>query len=327
MYSVMWSEHCSYKSSKVHLRTFGELTPGDPDRQAAGRHRRERRRGRHRSGLRRHLQGRVAQPPVLRRAVPGRGHRGRRHRPRHPGHGRAPDRRDGSAPLRPAGRPRHGPGAARGRRRRRRLRQLPRSAQHRRRGGLRRAPTPATRWSTRSASACCGTRTCTWPRPPGAGNKVILYGAATGGDGIGGASVLASETFEAATTGRPPGKAAREAPGRAGRRPVHGEAADRVHPRAVRRQAGHRHPGLRRGRHLLRHLRAGRGRRRRHARRARRRAAARLHAEPRGDPDERVAGTDDGGRRAATTSTRSWPSAASGTCRPPWSARSPTATG
>src|SRR5690242_1368982 len=26
MYSVMWSEHCSYKSSKVHLRTFGELT-------------------------------------------------------------------------------------------------------------------------------------------------------------------------------------------------------------------------------------------------------------------------------------------------------------
>ncbi|WP_166352345.1 phosphoribosylformylglycinamidine synthase subunit PurL [Phytoactinopolyspora limicola] len=25
MYSVMWSEHCSYKSSKVHLRTFGEL--------------------------------------------------------------------------------------------------------------------------------------------------------------------------------------------------------------------------------------------------------------------------------------------------------------
>jgi phosphoribosylformylglycinamidine synthase II len=31
----------------------------------------------------------------------------------------------------------------------------------------------------------------------GAGNKVILYGAATGGDGIGGVSVLASETFDA----------------------------------------------------------------------------------------------------------------------------------
>jgi len=26
MYSVMWSEHCSYKSSKVHLEQFGELT-------------------------------------------------------------------------------------------------------------------------------------------------------------------------------------------------------------------------------------------------------------------------------------------------------------
>jgi len=26
MYAVMWSEHCSYKSSKVHLRRFGETT-------------------------------------------------------------------------------------------------------------------------------------------------------------------------------------------------------------------------------------------------------------------------------------------------------------
>src|SRR6201992_4514023 len=27
MYSVMWSEHCSYKSSKVHLRQFGAKVP------------------------------------------------------------------------------------------------------------------------------------------------------------------------------------------------------------------------------------------------------------------------------------------------------------
>mgnify|MGYP006281494339 FL=1 len=27
MYSVMWSEHCSYKSSKVHLRQFGSKQP------------------------------------------------------------------------------------------------------------------------------------------------------------------------------------------------------------------------------------------------------------------------------------------------------------
>jgi phosphoribosylformylglycinamidine synthase subunit PurL len=30
MYSVMWSEHCSYKSSKVHLRRFSELAPETP---------------------------------------------------------------------------------------------------------------------------------------------------------------------------------------------------------------------------------------------------------------------------------------------------------
>ncbi|MGZ4626029.1 MAG: AIR synthase-related protein, partial [Kineosporiaceae bacterium] len=29
MYNVMWSEHCSYKSSKVHLRRFGETTTDD----------------------------------------------------------------------------------------------------------------------------------------------------------------------------------------------------------------------------------------------------------------------------------------------------------
>src|SRR5690625_7146922 len=30
MYSVMWSEHCSYKSSKVHLRKFSELPQETP---------------------------------------------------------------------------------------------------------------------------------------------------------------------------------------------------------------------------------------------------------------------------------------------------------
>ena len=57
-------------------------------------------------------------------------------------------------------------------------------------------PTSATRSSTPSASACCATRTCTWPRQR-RGNQVVLYGARTGGDGIGGVSVLASETFDA----------------------------------------------------------------------------------------------------------------------------------
>jgi phosphoribosylformylglycinamidine synthase II len=35
MYSIMWSEHCSYKSSKVHLRQFGEKQPPS-DRMLAG---------------------------------------------------------------------------------------------------------------------------------------------------------------------------------------------------------------------------------------------------------------------------------------------------
>ncbi|PRY60691.1 phosphoribosylformylglycinamidine synthase subunit PurL [Glycomyces artemisiae] len=30
MYSIMWSEHCSYKSSKVHLRQFGQKNPRTP---------------------------------------------------------------------------------------------------------------------------------------------------------------------------------------------------------------------------------------------------------------------------------------------------------
>src|SRR5215831_11988365 len=30
MYSIMWSEHCSYKSSKVHLRQFGEIPQETP---------------------------------------------------------------------------------------------------------------------------------------------------------------------------------------------------------------------------------------------------------------------------------------------------------
>ncbi|GAA2091835.1 phosphoribosylformylglycinamidine synthase subunit PurL [Microlunatus panaciterrae] len=43
----------------------------------------------------------------------------------------------------------------------------------------------------------------------GRGNKVILYGAATGGDGIGGVSVLASETFDVADDGTRSGPAKR----------------------------------------------------------------------------------------------------------------------
>ncbi len=58
----------------------------------------------------------------------------------------------------------------------------------------------------------------------GAGNKVVLFGSRTGPDGVGGASVLASATF-----GEDGGQGGEAALG-AGRRPVHGEAARRVLP-------------------------------------------------------------------------------------------------
>ena len=64
----------------------------------------------------------------------------------------------------------------------------------------------------------------------GVGNQVILYGARTGGDGIGGVSVLASRDLRRRRSG--------QAAQRAGRRPVHGEAAHRVHPRDLRGRAG-----------------------------------------------------------------------------------------
>ena len=101
MYSVMWSEHCSYKSSKRHLRQFAERIPlqakdillvgmgenaGVVD---VGR------------GFRSHVQGGVAQPPELRRALPGCGYGRRWHRARHLDDGRATGRGDGLAAVRP----------------------------------------------------------------------------------------------------------------------------------------------------------------------------------------------------------------------------------
>ena len=84
IFSVMWSEHCSYKSSRLHLKklpTRGKLVAAGPGRER--RHHRYRRRLRHR------LQDRIAQPPELHRAVPGRGDRRRRNPARHLHHGRA----------------------------------------------------------------------------------------------------------------------------------------------------------------------------------------------------------------------------------------------
>ena len=102
MYSVMWSEHCSYKSSRRHLRPFPTEAPWVLVGPGRGRGR-DRRRRRHR-GRGPH---REPQPPVGGRALPGRGHRRRRHHPRHLLDGRPPDRADGPAALRAARRRAH----------------------------------------------------------------------------------------------------------------------------------------------------------------------------------------------------------------------------
>ena len=213
------------------------------------------------------LQGRVAQPPELRRALPGRGHRRRRHRPRHPRDGRPPGRRDGPAALRRAPTTRTPPGCCPA--------SSPASAATATAwacptSAARSSSTPATRatrWSTRCASACMRQRTAAGQGRTGPGNMVVLLGAKTGRDGIGGVSVLASATFDE----REPGKR----PVGAGRRPVHREAAHRGVPGAVRRRPGRRHPGPRRRRPDLRAHRDCAGAGTRHARRPGPGAAAR----------------------------------------------------
>ena len=138
MYAVMWSEHCSYKSSKVHLAYFGETTtPAMRERMLAGigenagvvtigdgwavtfkieSHN-------HPSYVEPYQGAATGVGGIVRDIMAMGARPGRRRRTR-------------CASGRPT--PRHAPGAARRRRGRRRLRQLARPAQHRRRGRLRR---------------------------------------------------------------------------------------------------------------------------------------------------------------------------------------------
>ena len=74
----------------------------------------------------------------------------------------------------------------------------------------------------------------------GPGNVLVLLGASTGRDGIGGASVLASAELDEARRG--------QAPVGADRRPVRGEEAARVLPRAARARAARLAAGPRRRR-------------------------------------------------------------------------------
>ena len=161
IFSVMWSEHCSYKSSRVHLKKL----PTDRAARAAGA-RRERRRGRHRRRPRRGLQDRVPQPPVVHRTLPGCGDRRRRHHPRHLHDGRAAHRAHELAAVRIArwtGRRAQPPHRRRRRRRHRRLRQQHRHCDGRRRDRVRRLAIRGTRWSTSSALGLRKPTRSSWP--------------------------------------------------------------------------------------------------------------------------------------------------------------------
>ena len=132
LFSALWSEHCSYKSSRLHLRrlpTKGPHVLQGPGENAGivdvG------------GGFGPRLQDREPQPPVVHRAVPGRGDGGGRHPPRHLHDGRPPHRAPRLAPLRTGRRAGHAVPSRRGRRRDLPLRQLLRVPDRRGRGGLR----------------------------------------------------------------------------------------------------------------------------------------------------------------------------------------------
>ncbi len=95
IFSAMWSEHCSYKSSRIHLKNLPTTGPArDP-----GARRKRRDRG-HRRRAGRRVQDGVAQPSVVPRALPGRGDRRRRHPAGHLHDGRPAHRVSRLAPLR-----------------------------------------------------------------------------------------------------------------------------------------------------------------------------------------------------------------------------------
>ena len=187
MFSLLWSEHCSYKHSQeaaAHAADRGRARRHGPGRER-GRRRRRRRPGRR-------VQGRVAQPPERGRAVPGRGHRRRRHPARHLRHRRAADRGARLAALRRAHQRRAratcsttpSPGSATTATRSASRRSAARSTS--------RARTSRTASSTRWRSASPTQDRMIRSAAAGVGNVVVLFGASTGRDGIGGASVLAS---------------------------------------------------------------------------------------------------------------------------------------
>ena len=255
---------------------------------------RERRRHADRRRLGSGLQDRVAQPPVRGRAIPGRGHRGRRHPARRLRDGRATDRGPRRAPLRRPGRRPDTPPRQRGRQGGRRLRQLRWRPDGGRRAGLRPVlpGQPARerhgdRAHARGRDRARGRARSREPRDPvRVGDRARRHRRRVGprlGDV------------------RRPGSL--EAAGGPGRRPVRGEAAHRGDPGDPRGGPRRRPLRPRCGRDHLRRLGDRGSRADRHpGGPGRDPAPGAGHGAVRGH-DQRVAGTD-GGHRAAGTAAR-----------------------
>ena len=249
MYSVMWSEHCSYKSSKVHLRQFGEKKPRDATRLMVG------------IGENAGVVD-IGEGWAVTFKVESHNHPSYIEPYQGAATGVGGIVRDiismGARPVAVMDPLRFGaidhpdtaPRAARRRRRHRRLRQLPRPAQHRRRDRVRPVlPGQPARQRAR-ASACCATRTSTSRTPRASATRSCSSAPAPAATASAAPRILASETFD---DGGPTKR-----PARAGRRPVRREGAHRVLPRGAARRPRRGHPGPRRRRHLVRDERAGR---------------------------------------------------------------------
>ena len=265
-------------------------------------HRRERRRRRHRPGLGRDLQGRVPQPPELRRALPGRGDRRRRHRARHHLDGRAPGRGHGLVAVRrdrrtrtpiascPGSSPASGATAT--------ASACPTSA-------ARSSSTRATRATRSSTRSCVGVAAARGPAPRQRDRRRQPGRAVRRAH-----RRRRHRRRQRAGLGDVRRRRAGQAPSGAGRRPVRREGAHRVLPRALRApiwsRASRTSAAPDSPARPASSPSAGDGG---HARLARPGAAARLLPAPGGDPHERVAGAHDGRRRARATSTTSWRSA------------------
>ena len=280
MYAAMWSEHCSYKSSKIHLRTLPTDGPAvlvGPGQDAGavdvGRR------------VRRRLQDGIPFAPERDRAVPGRRDRRRRDRPGHRVDGRSPGGAAGPADVRAPGGRAEPLAPRRGRRGDRRLRQLHRGADRRRRGPVRRAAfgQPDRERAVRRDRA---RRPADDVRDAHA-ERGVADGPLRGHD-----RPRRDRRRLGARVGHDRGGERGIAPVRADRRSVLGEAPDRGLARAGRRGPARGVAGPRRRRPHVRRQRVRRAIRVRRAAGPRRRAAPRAGHGGVRDPHVGVAGAD-----------------------------------